>query len=128
MKVREGERTSSRVRSGFATGVNNDGHRSTGVRVSTSETGPAWNRFFADLVARRLLTMRLVTSDAHHRPIVRSHHGKTYPGATTAAMPHHRDHVRHPKRYGPPSSDAALGVHSRHRLQSALNTTGSDCT
>jgi transposase-like protein len=31
----------------------------------TSETGPAWNEFFADLVARGLTGVRLVTSDAH---------------------------------------------------------------
>jgi len=32
-----------------ATGVNNDGHREVlGVKVATSETGPAWNSFFAD--------------------------------------------------------------------------------
>jgi transposase-like protein len=33
--------------------------------VATSETGAAWNEFFADLVARRLAGVRLVTSDAH---------------------------------------------------------------
>ncbi|PZT84365.1 MAG: IS256 family transposase, partial [Gordonia sp. (in: high G+C Gram-positive bacteria)] len=33
--------------------------------VATSETGPAWNEFFADLVARGLSGVRLVTSDAH---------------------------------------------------------------
>ncbi len=49
-----------------ATGVNNDGHREVlGVRVSTSETSPAWKEFFADLVARGLTGVRLVTSDAH---------------------------------------------------------------
>lgn len=35
------------------------------MRVATSETGPAWNEFFADLVARGLTGVRLVTSDAH---------------------------------------------------------------
>ena len=35
------------------------------MRVSTSETGPAWKEFFADLVARGLSGVRLVTSDAH---------------------------------------------------------------
>ena len=49
-----------------ATGVNADGRREVlGVRVATSETGPAWNSFFADLVARGLTGVRLVTSDAH---------------------------------------------------------------
>ena len=49
-----------------ATGVNGDGHREVlGLQVATSETGPAWNTFFADLVARGLAGVRLVTSDAH---------------------------------------------------------------
>jgi len=49
-----------------ATGVNADGRREVlGVQVATSETGPAWNSFFADLVARGLTGVRLVTSDAH---------------------------------------------------------------
>jgi len=50
----------------LATGVNGDGHREVlGLRVATSETGSAWNEFFADLVARGLTGVRLVTSDAH---------------------------------------------------------------
>jgi len=49
-----------------ATGVNADGHREVlGVQTSTSETGPAWNTFFADLVARGVHGVKLVTSDAH---------------------------------------------------------------
>ena len=36
-----------------------------GLRVATSETGAAWNEFFADLVARGLAGVRLVTSAAH---------------------------------------------------------------
>jgi putative transposase len=49
-----------------ATGVNGDGHREVlGVKVATSETKEAWNVFFADLVARGLSGVRLVTSDAH---------------------------------------------------------------
>ena len=65
MKVREGGRVVSCAVL-VATGVNNDGHREVlGVRTSTSETGPAWNEFFADLVARGLSGVRLVTSDAH---------------------------------------------------------------
>ena len=35
------------------------------VLVATAETGPAWNTFFADLVARGLQGVMLVTSDAH---------------------------------------------------------------
>ncbi|KAB1643821.1 IS256 family transposase, partial [Pseudoclavibacter sp. CFCC 14310] len=36
-----------------------------GLQVATLETGAAWNSFFADLVARGLAGVRLVTSDAH---------------------------------------------------------------
>src|SRR5690606_5555870 len=65
MKVREGGRVVGAVVL-LATGVNGDGHREVlGMRVATSETGPAWNEFFADLVARGLGGVRLVTSDAH---------------------------------------------------------------
>ena len=65
MKVREGGRVINAVAL-LATGVNGDGHREVlGLRVATSETGPAWNEFFADLVARGLTGVRLVTSDAH---------------------------------------------------------------
>ena len=35
------------------------------MRVATAETGAAWNEFFADLVARGLSGVALVTSDAH---------------------------------------------------------------
>ncbi|TYL51730.1 IS256 family transposase [Nocardioides sp. BGMRC 2183] len=65
MKVREGGRVINAVVL-VATGVNGDGHREVlGMRVATSETGAAWNEFFADLVARGLTGVRLVTSDAH---------------------------------------------------------------
>ncbi|GAA1528622.1 hypothetical protein GCM10009761_32280 [Agromyces terreus] len=65
MKVREGGRVINAVVM-IATGVNADGRREVlGLRVATSETGPAWNSFFADLVARGLAGVRLVTSDAH---------------------------------------------------------------
>ena len=65
MKVREGGRVINAVVL-IATGVNADGHREVlGMRVATAETGPAWNEFFADLVARGLGGVRLVTSDAH---------------------------------------------------------------
>jgi transposase-like protein len=33
--------------------------------AETSETGAAWNQFFADLIARSLHGVRLVTSEAH---------------------------------------------------------------
>jgi transposase-like protein len=65
MKVRENGRVVNAVVL-VATGVNNDGHREVlGVKVATSETGAAWNAFFADLVARGLSGVKLVTSDAH---------------------------------------------------------------
>ncbi|MGP9843567.1 IS256 family transposase [Brachybacterium sp. 107] len=65
MKVREGGRVINAVVL-LAVGVNGDGHREVlGTRVATSETGAAWSSFFADLVARGLGGVRLVTSDAH---------------------------------------------------------------
>jgi putative transposase len=65
MKVREGGRVVNAVVL-LATGVNGDGHREVlGLRVATNGTGSAWNEFFADLVARGLAGVRLVTSDAH---------------------------------------------------------------
>lgn len=65
MKVREGGHVINAVVL-LATGVNGDGRREVlGMRVATSETGAAWNEFFADLVARGLSGVRLVTSDAH---------------------------------------------------------------
>ena len=65
MKVREGGRVVNAAVL-VATGVNHDGYREVlGVKVTTSETKEAWNTFFADLVARGLHGVRLVTSDAH---------------------------------------------------------------
>ncbi|SMX80326.1 Transposase (or an inactivated derivative) [Brevibacterium sp. Mu109] len=65
MKVRENGRVVNAVAL-LATGVNGDGHREVlGLRVATSETGAAWNEFLADLGARGLAGVRLVTSDAH---------------------------------------------------------------
>lgn len=65
MKVREGGRVVNTVVL-VATGVNADGHREVlGMQVATSETMTAWNTFFADLVARGLTGVRLITSDAH---------------------------------------------------------------
>jgi putative transposase len=65
MKVREHGRVVNAVVL-VATGVNADGHREVlGVKVATSETTEAWNTFFADLVARGLQGVLLVTSDAH---------------------------------------------------------------
>lgn len=65
MKVREGGRVVSAVVL-TATGVNADGHREVlGLRVATTESSAAWNGLLADLVARGLTGVRLVTSDAH---------------------------------------------------------------
>jgi putative transposase len=65
MKVREGGRVINTVVL-VATGVNADGRREVlGLQVATSESGPAWNAFFADLTARGLTGVQLVTSDAH---------------------------------------------------------------
>ena len=65
MKVREGGRVINAVVL-VATGVNAYGRREVlGMRIATSETASAWNQFFADLVARGLTGVRLVTSDAH---------------------------------------------------------------
>ena len=65
MKVREGGRVVNAVAM-VATGVNADGRREVlGLKVATNETGPGWNEFFADLVARGLAGVRLVTSDSH---------------------------------------------------------------
>lgn len=65
MKVREGGRVINTVVL-VATGVNGDGRREVlGLQVATSETGPAWNAFLADLVARGLTGVQLITSDAH---------------------------------------------------------------
>jgi transposase-like protein len=65
MKVREHGRVVNAVVL-VATGVNGDGHREVlGVKVATSETKEAWNVFFADLIARGLAGVKLVTSDAH---------------------------------------------------------------
>ena len=83
MKVREGGRVVNAVVL-LATGVNGDGHREVlGLRVATSETGAAWNEFFADLVARGLAGVRLVTSDAHAGLVRRSR--RTYPARPGSA-------------------------------------------
>ena len=80
MKVREAGRVINAVIL-VATGVNGDGHREVlGCTVTTSETREAWNVFFADLVARGLAGVRLVTSDAH-RGLVEAI-GANLPGAS----------------------------------------------
>lgn len=65
MKVREGGRVIHAVVL-VATCVNADGRREVlSLRGATSETGAAWNSCFADLVARGLAGVHLVTSNAH---------------------------------------------------------------
>jgi transposase-like protein len=65
IKVREGGRVTSSMAL-IVTGVNNDGRREVlGLKVATTESGTAWNTMFADLVARGLSGVMLVTSDAH---------------------------------------------------------------
>ncbi|GAB3170093.1 IS256-like element IS1081 family transposase [Myceligenerans halotolerans] len=65
MKLREDGRVTSAMVL-VVTGVNADGHREVlGLRVATAETKTAWNALFADLVARGLCGVMLVTSDAH---------------------------------------------------------------
>ena len=127
MKVREGGRVVSCAVL-VATGVNNDGHREVlGVRVSTSETGPAWNEFFADLVARGLTGVRLVTSDAHlawSKPSQRTY--PEPPGNDAAPTTPRISCPSPPKRYGPPSKRCCTRCTTNPTPpQSTLNTTGS---
>jgi transposase-like protein len=80
IRVRENGRI-VKVACMIATGVDADGHRQVlGVQTSTSETGAGWNTFFADLVARGLHGVKLVTSDAH--PGLVDAIGANLPGAT----------------------------------------------
>jgi putative transposase len=80
MKVREGGRV-VKIAVMVATGVNADGYREIlGVACSTSESGAGWRTFFADLVARGLSGVALVTSDAHTGLVDAI--GATLPGAS----------------------------------------------
>jgi putative transposase len=80
MKVREGGRV-VKIAVMVATGVNADGYREIlGVACSTSESGAGWRSFFADLVARGLSGVALVTSDAHTGLVDAI--GATLPGAS----------------------------------------------
>jgi transposase-like protein len=65
VKCREGGRTVNACVV-HAVGVNRDGFReSLGLDVVTSEDGAAWLAFLRSLVARGLVGVKLVTSDAH---------------------------------------------------------------
>jgi transposase-like protein len=85
MKVREQGRVVNAVVL-VATGVNCDGHREIlGVRVATSETKEARYVFFADLVARGLTGVALVTSDAQRGLVERSARPCPAPAGSGAA-------------------------------------------
>ena len=127
MKVREGGRVVSCAVL-VATGVNNDGHREVlGVRVSTSETGPAWNEFFADLVARGLTGVRLVTATPIWAWLRPSQQTYPEPPGNGAAPTTPLISCRSPlKRYGPPSKRCCTRCTTNPTPpQSTLNTTGS---
>lgn len=65
VKVREGGRVVG-VHVLIHTGVDAEGHREIfGCAVTSAEDGAGWLAFFRRLVARGLLGVRLVTSDAH---------------------------------------------------------------
>lgn len=79
LKVREAGRVIG-VHTLIATGVNAEGYREIlGLQVSSAEDGAGWLAFFRDLVARGLLGVALVTSDAH--PGLVAAIGATIPGA-----------------------------------------------
>jgi putative transposase len=79
VKCREGGRTVNACVV-HAVGVNRDGFReSLGLDVVTSEDGAAWLSFIRGLVARGLVGVRLVSSDAH--PGLVDAIGATLPGA-----------------------------------------------
>ena len=105
MKLREGGRVINAVVL-VATGVNGDGHREVlGLQVATSETKTAWNTFFADLVARGLGGVRLVTSDAHAGLVeaIAAH----LPGAVYVDLERELSRVGHPEDGRYPLPDAA---------------------
>lgn len=65
IKVREGGRV-VKCAVLLATGVNADGYREMlGMHVATTESNASWKGFFADLKARGLTGVFLITSDAH---------------------------------------------------------------
>ena len=64
MKAREGE-SAQRGHAGCDRGNADGCSEALGVKVASSKIRSAWHAFFADLVARGLAGVRLVTSDAH---------------------------------------------------------------
>jgi putative transposase len=64
-KVREGGRIIN-VHALVAVGVNADGHREIlGIDIATAEDGAGWLAFLRSLIARGLVGVQLVVSDAH---------------------------------------------------------------
>lgn len=117
MKVREGGRVVSAVVL-TATGVNADGHREVlGLRVATCESGAAWNEFLADLVARGLGGVRLVTSDAHTGLVEAI--AANLPEADLTALPHplrrQPDDSDPQERLAGPQDHAPLGLRPARR-------------
>lgn len=86
MKVREGGQVINAVAM-VATGVNADGRREVlGLRVATTESGAAWNEFFADLVARGLTRGQARHLGLPPRP--RGSSGSEPARSGLAALPH----------------------------------------
>ena len=123
MKVREGGRVINAVAM-VATGVNADGRREVlGLRVATTESGAAWNEFFADLVARGLHGVRLVTSDSH-RGLVEAI-AANLPGAVwQRCRTHYAANLMAvtPKASSSRSSRAPTSCACRRRISSASGT------
>ena len=87
VKCREGGRTVNVCVVVHAVGVNRDGFReSLGLDVVTSEDGAAWLAFEWGLVARGLIGVKLVSSDAH--PGLVDAIASTLPGAGRLAALH----------------------------------------
>ena len=114
MKVREGGRVTNAVVL-LATGVNGDGHREVlGMRVATSETGAAWNSFFADLVARGLAGVRLVTSDAHAGLVEAIAAAREFVAADPSAVAAGRPNAN--PTLAPPSDTGGAPFHAEARV------------
>src|ERR1700682_2289518 len=92
LKVREQGRVVN-VHALIAVGVNAEGYREIlGIDVTTAEDGAGWLTFWRSLTARGLSGVKLVTSDAHGRPVGRR--GATLPGAAWQRCRTHYADVR----------------------------------
>ena len=111
MKVREDGRVVNAVVL-VATGVNGDGHREVlGRQGRHQRDRTAWNVFFADLVARGLTGVRLVTTDAHAGLVEAI--AANLPGASwQRCRTHYAANLMSvtPKLLGRGQGDAALGL------------------